>query len=158
MYDKKLIKHLQETSPDLIVLAGWMRILGDSFLKAMRELEITVINLHPALMTEKFEKTVPTSQGSIPVLRGQGKHIFKEIFEKNFPVTGVTIHQILPGDTFDVGPIILKAEVRRHKDDTVESWEKRIHATEYILLPTAIKRVLHVMKQNIDISKGKFPW
>jgi len=74
-------------------------------------------------------------------------------------LSGVTVHQLLPGNTFDTGPIVLKEEVhKRVGGETREDWERRIHEAEYRVLPTAINRVLHVMKHGIDVSKGEFPW
>jgi amidophosphoribosyltransferase len=156
VYDQKLIKHIKETKPDLLILAGWMMVIGEDFLKEVQKLEIPVINLHPALMSSNYSETVATSRGVMPVIRGIDA--IKKAFNANLPVSGVTVHQILPGDNFDVGPIVLKAEVRRKTNDTIESWGKRMHDTEYMILPLAIKRVLHVMKYNIDISRGEFPW
>jgi len=157
-YDMELIGYMNKIKPDLIVLAGWSMILGNSFWNEMKKLEITAINLHPALMTEDFSESIKTSRGKIPVLRGWGMQVIKPPFDQKWAVSGVTVHQVLPSEYFDVGPIIMKAEVRRKPEDTLESWEKKIHETEYILLPTAIKRVLHMLKYNIDISKGRFPW
>lgn len=156
MYDKELIKHIKETKPDLIVLAGWMMLVGEEFLKEMQNLEIPVINLHPALMTRDFSDNITTSRGRLPIIRGI--NAIQKTFDANLPVGGVTVHQILPGENFDIGPIILKAEVRRKHDDTPESWEKQIHEFEYMLLPAAINRLLHVMKSGIDTSHGKYPW
>jgi amidophosphoribosyltransferase len=155
-YGKELLDHIKKTQPDLIVLAGWMMVLDDGFLRETQMMEIPVINLHPALMTKDYSENIQTSKGRIPVLRGS--YSLQESFEKNLAVSGVTVHQILPGNNFDVGPIILKAEVRRKPEDTLESWEKKIHQAEYLLLPTAVKRVLHLMKNNVDISKGEFIW
>lgn len=157
-YEDRLIKEIERLNPDLIVLAGWMMVLGENFLLETQKMEIPIINLHPALMTENFEDTIQTSRGRIPVLRGWGMNVIKPPFDEKFPVSGVTVHQILPGNNFDVGPIILKAEVPKRANDTLESWEKRIHETEYILLPIAIKRVLHLLKNGIDISRGEFIW
>lgn len=155
-YDQELIEHIKKTNPDLIVLAGWMMVVGEVFLKEMQKLEIPVINLHPALMTESFSETVVTSRGTLPVIRGI--NAIQKAFNANCPVSGVTVHQILPGEKFDCGPIIMKAEVRRKADDTLESWEKRMHQTEYMILPIAIKRMIHVMKYGIDTSKGDYTW
>lgn len=156
-YEKVLIKELQRINPDIILLSGWMFVLGDTFLKAMQKMEIPVINHHPALLSKTLANIVATSRGDIPVIRGH--HGFKDAYDKNLPVSGITVHQILPGDEYDVGPIIMKAEVRRRKEDTQESFEKRIREAEYLLLPTALKRILHTMNHyNFDISKGDFPW
>jgi amidophosphoribosyltransferase len=155
-YDKELVKHIKESKPDLIVLAGWMLVVGEEFLKATQELEIPVINLHPALMTREFSEKAVTSRGSFPVIRGI--NAIQKAFDANYPVSGVTVHQILPGEAFDIGPIVMSAEVRRKEEDTAESWEKRIHDTEYMILSTTISRILHVMQSGIDISHGKYTW
>ncbi|MGH9857250.1 MAG: phosphoribosylglycinamide formyltransferase, partial [Acidobacteriota bacterium] len=158
VYDKSLINHIEKTKPDLIVLAGWMMVLGNTFLEAMQQWEIPVINLHPALMTEDHQPQVKTSKGAIPVLRGQLHEVLEQTFAQNLPLNGVTVHQIIPADIYDTGPIIISAEVSRKASDTKETYEKKIHQTEHLLLPTAIKRVLHVMQSGIDVSKGEFPW
>lgn len=155
-YEAQLIAHIEQVKPALIQLAGWNLVLGETFLKSMKDHEIPVINQHPALLSSHLSEKVATSRGSIPVIRGI--HAIQDAFTKGLPVSGFTVHQVLPGDTFDIGPIILKAEVRRHVDDTIESWEKRIRKTEYLFIVTAIKRALHVMKHGIDISQGTFPW
>jgi amidophosphoribosyltransferase/formyltetrahydrofolate-dependent phosphoribosylglycinamide formyltransferase len=156
VYEKKLFEHIKKVSPDIIVLTGWMLVLGDEFLAAAQTLEIPVLNLHPALLTEKLADHIMTSRGMIPVIRGS--HAIAEAFRKELLVSGVTVHQVLPKNYFDIGPVILTEEVRRRKDDTLETFEKRIHEAEYRVLPTAIKRVLHVMKQGVDINRGNFYW
>lgn len=156
-YENTLIALVKENKPDMILLSGWTMILGKTFLNAMQKMDIPVINHHPALLTETFDEKVITSRGTFPVIRGA--HGFRDAFEKNLPVSGITVHQVLPDDNFDVGPIIMKAEVRRKKDDTLQSFEKRIREMEYILLPTAIKKLLHVIHtHNISVSGGNFPW
>jgi len=155
-YEKELLKHIEKVKPDLIQLAGWNFVFGETFLKQTQKLQIPVINQHPALLTNKKSETIATSQGIIPVFRGG--HVIQEPFKQNYPVSGFTVHQVLPSDGFDTGPVILTAEVHRHPDDTLETWEKKIRETEYLFLPTAIKRVLHVMESGIDISTGEFPW
>jgi amidophosphoribosyltransferase len=155
-YEKKLITHIKKLQPDIILLSGWSIVLGDTFITAMQQLQIPVINHHPALLTNKQEEFISTSRGKIPVVRGNNK--FKASFTAPILVSGLSVHQVLPGNMFDVGPVVMKAEVRKRQDDTLESWEKRNRETEYLLLPTALKRILHVMSYNIDISKGTFPW
>jgi amidophosphoribosyltransferase/formyltetrahydrofolate-dependent phosphoribosylglycinamide formyltransferase len=155
-YEEKLLNEISLLNPDLIVLAGWMMVLGEDFLKKIKQQQIPILNLHPALMTQDFLETIQTSRGRIPVLRGTNS--IKESFEKNFPVSGITVHQVLPNSNFDVGPIVMKSEIRRKGDDTFELWEKKIHDTEHVILPTALKRVIHVIKSGVDISKGEFIW
>lgn len=158
-YEQELIDAItsdENNLPDALVLAGFMNVLGDNFLQRMQELEIPVLNLHPGLLTAKDGEKVATSRGLMPIFRGTDA--IKQAFDRNVRSSGVTVHQLLPGNTFDTGPIILKQEVHRRVDDTPETWEAKIHAAEYQTLPTAINRVLHVMKHGIDVSKGDFPW
>lgn len=156
MDDLLLLDLIKKTEPDIIVLAGWKMILGDEFLKTVMQREIPVLNLHPALLTVNLSDYITTSRGIIPVIRGA--HAIKNAFDQNLPVSGVTVHQVLPKKYFDIGPVILKEEMRRKKDDSLETFEKRIHEAEHRVLPTAIKRVIHVMKEGIDVSKGDFYW
>lgn len=155
-YDKQLFEVVRKSGADIIVLAGWTFVLGDEFLKSAEALEVPVLNLHPALLTDDFEERAATSRGIIPVIRGTAA--IREAFDKKLPVSGVTVHQILPKKYFDTGPVVLKEEVRLNKEDTLESFEKKIHETEYRVLPTAIKRVIHVMKEGVDVSRGDFFW
>lgn len=155
-YEKKLIDVIKKNPPDIILLSGWDMILSDTFLKEMQQMDIAVINHHPALLPKNDAQTVVTSRGIFPVLKGYG---FKNSYAKHLPVAGISVHQILPGNNVDAGPVIMKAEVRIHKDDTLEEYEKKVRAMEYILLPSAIKRILHVVHtNNISIRNGDFPW
>lgn len=155
-YDRKLLEYIKSLSPDIVLLSGWQLILGDEFNKELQKMQIPVINHHPALLTDNNSDTVATSRGSIPVMRGS--HVMQETFAKKLQVSGISVHQILPSDMYDVGPVILKAEVRIHPHDTYESWKKRMEETEHLILPTAIKRIIHVIKNGIDITKGDFYW
>lgn len=155
-YDKKLFDIIKKVTPDIIVLAGWTFVLGDEFLRKSADLEIPVLNLHPALLTDGREETVATSRGRIPVIRGA--RAIKEAWDKHLQVSGVTVHQVLPNNYFDTGPVILKEEVRIKRDETPETFENKIHETERRVLPTTIKRVIHVMKEGVDVSRGEFFW
>jgi amidophosphoribosyltransferase len=155
-YDQQLLEHVKTIKPDMIFLSGWQMVLGETFLKELQKLQIPVINQHPGLLTNREEDFVATSRGKIPVMRGA--HVSKETFDKKLQVSGISVHQILPGDKFDVGPVIMKAEVRIKPDDTYDSWKAKMDETEHQVVATAIKRVLHVLENNIDISKGGYKW
>jgi amidophosphoribosyltransferase len=155
-YEEKLIQHVTKINPDLILLSGWNFILSDYFIKKAQDLQIPIINHHPALLTNDTSEIIQTSKGKIPVIRGNNK--FEASFKSPYLVSGLSVHQVLPGNSYDVGPVIMKAEVRKKENETVEEWEERNRKTEYQLLPTAIKRVVHVMRNGIDISKGEFAW
>lgn len=155
-YDRLLLDLIKKIDVDIIVLAGWNFILGNEFLSKVAQKEIPVLNLHPALLTTNLKDTIASSRGIIPVMRGQ--QAIKDAFGRRLLVSGVTVHQILPKNNFDIGPVILKEEVRIRSNDTLETFEKRIHEAEHRILPTAIKRLIHVMKAGIDVSKGDFYW
>ncbi len=105
-------------NPELVVLAGWMLVLKDEFLKVFPN---RVINLHPAL---------------IPAF--PGTHGIKQAFDFGAKVTGVTVH-FVPDEGVDTGPVILQEPVRIEESDTEESLEAKIHAVEHHILPKAIK-------------------
>lgn len=184
-YEKKLFIEIEKANPDLLVLSGWSILLSDEFIKRVTERGIAVINLHPALLPgmssplghaqtgyafgnrDNGQKTaesnirnesVMTSRGRIPVIRGMLSSVLHEVRKKKLPLSGVTVHQVLPG-RFDSGPVILTEEVRCRMGESPEDFEKRIHEAEYRVFPAALKRVIHSMLcNNIDISKGAYPW
>lgn len=155
-YDQTLLSYIKTIKPDLIFLSGWQIVLGQDFLQQTQKMQIPTINHHPALLSTDTSKTLATSRGPIAVLRGG--HVGQYAFDQKFQVSGITAHQVLPGDTFDVGPVIMKSEVRIKPDDTLDSWKEKMLSTEHLLVSTMMKRVIHMMKNGIDISKGDFPW
>ena len=155
-FEQEVASHIQAVDADIVVLAGWNKVLGNEFLQQMQQREVPVINVHPALLSQTNSGEVRTSRGKIPVVRGL--HAIEKAYEANLPVSGVTVHQVLPETAYDVGPIILNEEVRRRKGESLENWETRIHEAEYRTLPTALKRLIHIMQQGIDVSHGDFPW
>ncbi|PIZ00243.1 hypothetical protein COY62_03730 [bacterium (Candidatus Howlettbacteria) CG_4_10_14_0_8_um_filter_40_9] len=95
-----------------------------------------VINLHPALLTDTKEDTVSTKDGqTIPVFRGVDG--IGDAFRAKVAVSGCTVHFV----TLDMnaGPVILKKEVRRTPEDTLETFGKKIHDAEDEILPKAIE-------------------
>jgi phosphoribosylglycinamide formyltransferase 1 len=104
---------------DLIVLAGFMRVLKLPFLM---KFEGKIINLHPSLLP------------SFPGLDGIG-----QAFRRGVKITGCTVHSV----TVDVdgGPIIDQAAVRVEETDTVETLAAKVHAAEHVLLPAVIARL-----------------
>jgi phosphoribosylglycinamide formyltransferase-1 len=116
-FELSIIQHLREEKIDLIVLAGFMRILGAEIL---REYKDRILNIHPALL--------PSFTGA---------HGIKDAFDYGVKVTGVTVHFV--DEEMDHGPIILQEAVKIKDDDTPESLEARIHKAEHKLYPEAIK-------------------
>jgi formyltetrahydrofolate-dependent phosphoribosylglycinamide formyltransferase len=124
-YDADLAKIVKEFSPDYVVMAGWMHILSDAFL---RHFPYRVVNLHPAL------------PGKFP-----GAHAISAAFEAfqrgEIKQTGVMVH-LVPDEQVDRGPVLLTAEVPIYPSDTLEMLENRIHQTEHKVLVQALQRLV----------------
>jgi len=122
---------------ELIVLAGWMRILSALFLEQFPR---RVINLHPALLPDDGTgNTYTTADGSmIPVFRGL--HAVRQALAAGVKVTGSTVHYVTP--EVDAGPVICREEVLVEPGDTEESLHERVKKVEHRLIVEAV-RSLH---------------
>lgn len=100
-----------------VVMAGYMRKLGDAVLAAFPD---RVLNLHPALL--------PSFKGA---------HAIAEAFEAGVKVTGVTVH--FANAEYDKGPIVAQRAVEVHEDDTADTLEERIHEVEHELYPEVLR-------------------
>lgn len=122
-YDEALIRHFTEHNAELIVMAGFLSILGERFSNYFNK---RVINIHPSL---------------IPAFCGKGFYGIiphRCVLESGVKVTGATVHFVeLEADT---GPIILQKAVYVEDDDTAETLQKRVmEQAEWEILPEAIK-------------------
>ncbi len=106
---------------DLIVLAGWMRIVTPKLINAFPN---KIINLHPSLLPKY-----------------KGLHAIERALDSNDKMTGVSVHYV--NEELDGGEIILQSEVPILPDDDLESLTKAIQRREYYLLPRAIEHVKH---------------
>lgn len=120
---------------DLIVLAGWMRILSAPFLDQFAN---RVINTHPALLPREGNGEVYTlsSGETIPVLRG--RHVVKMALDAGLKTTGISVHYAIP--EVDAGPVICQQEVPIEPDDTEESLHARLKEVEHRLIVEAIRQ------------------
>jgi phosphoribosylglycinamide formyltransferase-1 len=116
-YNHALQEILLEHEVELVVMAGYMCLLGREVLEAFPQ---RVINLHPALLP------------SFP-----GASAIADAFAYGVKVTGVTVH--VADEVFDRGPIIAQEPVRIEEGDTLATLEQKIHAVEHRLLPAAIR-------------------
>ena len=114
--DKILAESVAAVAPELVVLAGYMRITGPAMLAAFAG---RMINLHPALL---------------PLF--PGAHGVRDALTAGVKVTGVTVHFV--DASLDGGPNILQEAVPVLPNDTEKSLFERIHAVEYRLLPRAV--------------------
>ncbi len=119
--EQKYITALQENHVDLIVLAGFMRIIKSPFLQAFPQ---RVVNIHPSLL--------PAFPGLVA---------WKQAWEYGVRYTGCTVHLVDEG--VDSGPILGQRVVEVHPDDTPESLHARIQVAEHELYPSSIQEYLH---------------
>jgi phosphoribosylglycinamide formyltransferase-1 len=117
--EERFIAAVAEIRPDLIVLAGFMRVLKAGFLTAFAG---RIINLHPSLLP------------SFPGLDAIG-----QAWRRGVKVAGCTVHGVTA--EVDGGPILDQAVVRIEPGDTLESFTARVHAAEHALLPAVIARL-----------------
>lgn len=118
-FDRALVVALRAHQVDLIVLAGFMRVLGPDFLGAFPG---RIVNIHPALL--------PAFTG----LRAQ-----RQAVDAGVKIAGCTVHFV--DDGVDTGPIIAQAAVPVHEDDDEESLRARILAEEHRLLPAVVRAI-----------------
>ncbi len=134
-WEQRLAGVVASFTPDLVVLAGFMRILSPAFLQHFPG---RVINQHPALLPADGGDTVTTSAGLIiPALRGA--HVVPEALRRGLPVTGCTIHRVTP--RVDDGPILARAEVPILADDSEESLHERIKVEERRLIVQVVREL-----------------
>ena len=115
-YDRALVEAIAPFGCAIACLAGFMRLLGPTFLRAFPG---GVLNVHPALLP------------SFP-----GLHSHRQALEHGVKVTGCTVHLVDEGT--DTGPIVAQAAVPVLEDDTEESLQKRIQEQEHRLFPLAL--------------------
>lgn len=114
-------------SPDLVVLAGWMHVLGDAFLKEVERENVHVINLHPAL-PGAFDGVNSVQRAFDAFGRGEIEH------------SGVMVHRVVR--EVDRGKPVLVRTVEIKKEDTPEDFEQRVHQTEWGVIVEAAKLIL----------------
>lgn len=115
--DRDIAAFLKKEEIDLIVLAGYMRILTPFFIKQFPR---KILNIHPALL--------PSFKGA------QG---IKDAFTYGVKVSGVTVHFV--DEKMDHGPIIMQEAVAVEEHDTLETLEEKIHTVEHRIYPKAIQ-------------------
>ena len=121
-YSQALIDALQAREVDLVVLAGFLTITGENFVRAFPN---RILNVHPALL---------------PAFGGKGYyglHVHEAVLERGVKVTGATVHFV--NEICDGGPIVLQKAVEVKEGDTPEILQKRVmEEAEWKLLPQAV--------------------
>ncbi len=137
-YDARLVEVVGHHRPDLVVMAGWLRITTMVFLEAF-----PVINIHPAL------------PGMFP-----GLHAIDRAFEAwqadAIDHSGVMVHWV-PDEGVDDGPVIAQRVVPFEIDDTLDSFEDRVHRVEHGLLVEAVELAFTQGPPSVRSSSSASP-
>jgi len=123
-FQEALLNLLTMLSPDLVVLAGFLTILGPQVVERFPQ---KIINIHPALLPSFCGKGF------------YGMKVHEAVYESGVKYTGCTVHFVDAG--VDAGPIILQEVVKVDDDDTPETIAEKVLEVEHRLLPTAIKLI-----------------
>ncbi len=115
-YDKALIEQIDAYQPDIVVLAGFMRILSPDFVTHYQH---KLLNIHPSLLPKY-----------------PGLHTHRQVLANKDAFHGVTVHFVT--EKLDGGPMIIQARIPVLPDDTEQSLQTRIQAEEYRIYPLAI--------------------
>ncbi|PPI88918.1 phosphoribosylglycinamide formyltransferase [Candidatus Pantoea edessiphila] len=129
-YDIKLIKEIDIYNPDLIVLAGYMRILSDVFIQHYKGI---ILNIHPSLLPKY-----------------PGLHTHRLVLENHDLEHGSSVHFVT--NKLDGGPIILQSRIPILPEDTENSIIKRIKQQEHIIYPIVIKWFI---EKRLKMEGGK---
>ncbi len=123
--EEVIIDVMKAWKVDLIVLAGWMRIVSPMLINAFPN---KIINLHPSLLPKY-----------------KGLHAIEQALDSGDKMTGVSVHYV--NEELDGGEVILQSEVPILPDDDLDSLTKAIQRREYYLLPKAIEHVKHQLQK-----------
>ena len=133
-FDTAVVKALKEAGVELVVLAGFMRIITQTFIDAFPE---RVINIHPALLP------------AFP-----GLHVQQQAIDYGARFSGCTVHFVDGG--VDTGPILIQAVVPVLQDDTAETLAARILEQEHKIYPRAIQLIaenrVHINDRQVSIE------
>jgi phosphoribosylglycinamide formyltransferase-1 len=116
-FDEALADAVARREPDLIVLAGFMRVLGDEFVERFSD---RLLNIHPSLL---------------PAF--SGLHTHRRALEEGVKIHGCTVHFVTP--RLDHGPIVIQAAVPVLPDDTEQALAARVLEQEHVILPEAVR-------------------
>lgn len=116
-YDRELQALIDRYQPDLVVLAGFMRILTEDFVNHYHG---RMLNIHPSLLPKY-----------------QGLNTHQRVLEAGDAIHGVSVHFVTP--ELDGGPVILQAEVPVHPGDNADDLTQRVHQQEHVIYPLVIR-------------------
>ncbi len=136
-FEAAIIKELEKEKIELVVLAGFMSVLSEDF---VRHYEKRILNIHPSLL---------------PSFGGQGFYgllVHEKALERGVKVTGATVHYV--NEAVDGGEIIMQKAVEVKDGDSPEELQLRVmHEAEWIIYPEAVEKVCAKMLKEKNIEK-----
>ncbi len=124
-FDRYLLKKLREFKIDVVLLAGYMRILTEPVLEAYRE---RILNIHPSLLPEFGGKGM------------YGMRVHEEVIKSGAPVSGCTVH--LVDENIDRGPILAQASVSVLPGETPQELAAKVLKEEHKLYPATVQKFI----------------
>ena len=136
-FDQQLMHTIDQYQPQLVILAGFMRILTDGFVAHYSN---QMLNIHPSLL---------------PEFKGLNTH--QRVLDANVCQHGVSVHYV--NNELDGGQVVLQAMIDVQTDDTAESLQQRIHSLEHVIYPMVIEWIaqqqLEIVDQQVYLNKQK---
>jgi len=129
-FDQQLQQQIDRFDPDLIVLAGYMRILTEGFIKHYWP---NMLNIHPSLLPKY-----------------QGLNTHQRALDNGDRLHGVSIHIVTP--ELDSGPVILQGKFEITSDDTSESLQQKAHQLEHQMYPQVLQ---WIAEQRLQLLEGR---
>ncbi len=127
-FDQAMMQLIDQYQPELVILAGFMRILTDEF---VGHYDGRMLNIHPSLL---------------PEFRGLNTH--QRALEANVRQHGVSVHYV--SNELDGGPLVLQAVIDVNDNDTIETLQQRVHQQEHIIYPMVIEWIARQRLRMID--------
>ena len=131
-FEAEIIKILQESNVELIVMAGWMKIASENFVNSFKD---RIINIHPSLL--------PSFKGKNPI---------NDALKHKALVTGCSVHFV--EKEVDSGKLIIQAALSIKTDDDLSSLTNKIHEIEHKILPYAISEAGFTIRNKLRIKSS----
>ena len=131
-FEAEIIKILQKSNAELVVMAGWMRIASENFVNTFKD---RIINIHPSLL--------PSFKGKNPI---------EDALKNNSLITGCSVHFV--DREIDHGKLIIQAALPINKDDNLRSLTNKIHDIEHKILPFAVSEAGLIVRNKLRIKRS----
>jgi len=125
-FEEEIINTLKNNDIELVVMAGWMKIMSSKFVSIFKN---KLINIHPSLL--------PSFKGS---------NAIKEAMSNNAKITGCSVHFV--ESEVDSGALIMQAALPVSDEDNLETISKKIHLLEHRILPLSISEAGYVIRSH----------